>query len=189
MRKWGVINSQPYSFNAVFFSRVCIEKGIDIVLEVARLMPIIEFHIYGPISNDCFEILYRAIFCTRNVYYHGLFVNDGEAIYRELRNYNVLLFPTGWGGEGVPGVIVESKIAGIPTIASNICYNAEIVHDYSDGIIIRNNTTKDLMDALATIMNDKVLQNKLKDGAIRDSENYFIEGYLDRIICKLQDIV
>lgn len=45
-----------------------------------------------------------------------------------------LLLPSKWSGEGVPGALVESKMAGIAAIVSDWNFNAEIVKNDSEGI-------------------------------------------------------
>lgn len=43
--------------------------------------------------------------------------------------YDLHLFPSRWRNEGVSGVLVEIKMAAVPSIVSDICYNAELIRD------------------------------------------------------------
>lgn len=52
-----------------------------------------------------------------------------------LQKYDALIFPTHYGGEGCPGILVEALSAGIPIIASNWKYNSEFVRDGVNGFL------------------------------------------------------
>ena len=46
-----------------------------------------------------------------------------------LKNYFALLFPTYYDGEGFAGTLIDAFSAGVPVIASDWKYNAEIVNE------------------------------------------------------------
>lgn len=50
-------------------------------------------------------------------------------VYEELNNYDIMLLPTRWEGEGVSGALIESKMAGITAIVSDWHVNSETVRD------------------------------------------------------------
>ena len=126
--------------HCVFFSRVSPDKGVDIVVEVAHQLKHVDFHIYGELSDEYSEAFHNVLQDSPNVQYHGVFTGKNEEVYEELRKYDVMLFPSRWPFEGVPGILVETKIAGIPSIVSDICYNTEIVEDGVSGIVLKENT-------------------------------------------------
>lgn len=170
----------------MFLSRVCQDKGIDIVLKAAQLLPDVAFHIYGPINEDSFEILYDTICKTNNVFYHGIFSGKDDLLYRELSKYDVVLLPTRWASEGVPGILVEAKIAGIPAIVSDVCYNAEIIHNEVDGIVLKNNDEYCLSDAIRRLLENNRLYRDIKTGSKNDSESYYVESYIDSLVKQIK---
>ncbi len=49
-----------------------------------------------------------------NVKYLGIFDSVAGDVVKELNQYDIHLFPTMCPHEGVPGVIAETKLAGVP---------------------------------------------------------------------------
>lgn len=178
----GLILNKTYVMQTVFFSRVCLDKGIDIVLKTAQLMPDVAFHIYGPIDEDSLDLFYDTICKLDNVFYHGIFSDKNELLYKELSKYEVVLLPTRWASEGVPGILVEAKIVGIPAIVSNICFNSEIIHDEVDGIVLKDNNEICLSEKIRNLIKNKQLYRTIKNGSKGDAESYYVEAYIDSII-------
>lgn len=169
-------------FSAVFFSYISKLKGADVVLEVAQKMPGIDFHFYGRIDES-----YKSEFSTacdnlHNVEYHGIYDSASADAIDELCKYDVHLFPTAYSTEGVPGVIVETKIAGVPTIATDICYNSDLIEDGVDGFLIRSHCSDDLVNCLLVLERTPELLNSMKKNARLSSEDYFIDNYIDEIV-------
>ena len=166
---------------------VTTDKGIDIILDTAKSLPEVEFHIYGEIDSAYSYTFSNQINSLTNVTYHGVFKGRDAEVYEELSKYDVMLFPTRWKNEGVPGVLVESKIAGIPAIVSDICYNAEIVEDGVSGIVLKENTTEELAKAIERPDADREELYRLKCGAKQSAEMYYIENYIGDILKKLEE--
>lgn len=78
----------------VFFSQIQPEKGADLVLEAARMLPHVEFSFYGDIVDDYKDIFMSRVNAQQNVSYYGVFKGSIDAVYGELSKYDVLLFPT-----------------------------------------------------------------------------------------------
>lgn len=169
----------------VFFSYIQPEKGVDIILDVAEKMPDVEFIFYGnivPVYSDTFtERIARLPNCT----YKGIFKGDNEEVYRELRQYDVLLFPTEWDTEGVPGILVEAKIAGLPCIVSDKSYNSELVRNHAEGIVTERNNPENLAKAIEMLNANRELLQKLSDGSFRSAERFYIESYIREIAGEL----
>ncbi len=172
---------------AVFFSRVSPDKGIDIILDVARTLSTVEFHLYGEIDSDYHDVFTKELDQLANATYHGVFKGKDAEVYDELSKYDVMLLPTRWKFEGIPGVLVEAKIAGIPSIVSDICYNAEIVEDGISGIVLKENTAICLTEAIRHLDQNRSELAKLKFGAKKSAERYYIDNYLEDILKKLEE--
>ena len=175
------------SIRCVFFSRISPDKGMDIVLDAAKKRPDVEFHMYGEIDSDYHDVFIREIDQLGNATYHGVFKGKDAEVYDELSKYDVMLLPTRWKFEGIPGVLVEAKIAGIPAIVSDICYNAEIVEDGVSGIVLKDNTAICLTEAIAQLDQNRAELEKLKIGAKQSAERYYIDNYMGDILDKLEE--
>lgn len=170
----------------VFFSQVQPEKGADLVLEAARMLPHVEFSFYGDIVDDYKDIFMSRVNAQQNVSYYGVFKGPIDAVYGELSKYDVLLFPTKWDIEGVPGILVEGKIAGLAEIVSNKSYNAELVQDGVEGVVIAENTGNCLAAAIQQLAEDRDFLNSMKKGSRESSERYYIENYIESIADNLR---
>lgn len=170
------------TLKVVFFSQISINKGIDIVVAAAEKLRNIHFHIYGEIVKGFEEEFFNSISHLENVDYHGVFRGKEEEVYLELMKYDVLVLPTRWKSEGVPGVLVEGKIAGLPAIVSDVAYNAEIVSDGISGVLLKENTAEELVSVILNLNEDRKTLMKLKEGALMSSEMYIIDQYTNRII-------
>lgn len=177
-KKYSDVNK----FRCVFFSLIQLEKGVDIIIETARQLPEIEFVFYGVIDEK-----YKAEFeacCSElnNVSYKGIFGGSAEETYNELQQYDVLLLPTRWKAEGVPGVLIEAKIAGVPAIVSNHNYNAEIVTDQYDGIVMQELTANCLKRSICSLVTNPTMQKNMSMNAQIAAEKYYIEKYIDELV-------
>lgn len=121
---------EPYIFS--MFSRVCKTKGMteaaEAVAEVnCRLgRPVAQLRIYGPVEEayqeEFSQVLSRHEDCVR---YLGCIPQDQSV--EVLRDSFMLLFPSVYPGEGMPGTIIDAFSAGLPVIATDWHFNAQLV--------------------------------------------------------------
>lgn len=158
--------------NLVFFSRVIKEKGILILLDAMDKINNenlnIKLTIFGPIYDESIK---HEIEKKENVVYSGILDPSSDSLYDTLNQYDLMIFPTFYNGEGFPGAIVDAFISAIPVIASNWKYNAEIITDGYNGRIIDNNS-----DTLSKILKHYYLNinelDSMKNNAKFSSINY-----------------
>lgn len=179
-------NNNP--IKCVFFSFIDETKGADIVLESAVKTTNIEFHFYGEIGEVFKKCFFDSIAMCDNIYYHGVFKGTDNEVYEELRKYDVLLLPTKWKAEGIPGILVESKIACIPAIVSDVNYNKEIVINGTDGIVLKKNNSNHLSQAIEKLNEKSELLLQMRSECKKESEQYYIDTYLDLILNSLESI-
>lgn len=173
----------------IYIGRICEEKGILEILKAAELLEknaidvMIDF--YGPIDKNI-ELEFK---CKnnelKNISYKGIIQADKDNIYEILANYDISLYPTKWKNEGIPGSIVESKIAGNAVICSKWKNNDNLVNNLKDGIVLNQNTSEDLYNAIYLLQNNQELLNELKINSKISAENYYIENYIDKILNKI----
>lgn len=175
--------------SCVFFSLVSPGKGARIVLDAAQKLPEIDFHFYGRIEHDYEFEFSSTVAATPNVSYHGVFDSVADDAISELNKYDIHLFPTLCPNEGVPGVIVETKMAGVPTIASDRGYNAELVTDGVDGILTHTDTAAELAGLLRSLAANPARINLMKAEALASSEYFYIDKYIDLLTADLAEAV
>lgn len=169
----------------VFFSYIQPQKGVDIILDAAKQLKDIDFVFYGNTDPSYTEEFQKEISQLTNCVHKGIFKGSNDEVYKELKQYDVLLFPTNWDTEGVPGIIVEAKIAGLPCIVSNKSYNSELVENYNEGIVLDVNDAGCLINAIKLLDNDRELLKYLSDGSYNSSDRFYIENYIIRIVEEL----
>lgn len=135
------------------FSRVMKSKGIEDAAIAIRLANNTRgtntFHldVYGfiePNETDWFDSLQSEY--QSELTYKGLIpFNQSTEVLKE---YYGLLFPTYYSGEGFAGTLIDAFAAGLPVIASNWKYNAEIISDGTEGIIVPVHDTCKLAEAI-----------------------------------------
>lgn len=174
-----------HQFKCVFFSYIEKMKGVDNIIRASELLPQIHFDFWGEISSEYKNHFFSSISHNCNCKYNGCFKGNMDEVYKILEQYDVLLLPTKWKSEGVPGILVEAKIVGLPAIVSNNSYNAEIVKDGVDGFVLKENTPEALVEAIKKIYKNPRLNVKLKKGCKDTAQKYYIENYIPSIVKKI----
>ena len=170
----------------VYFSQIEPEKGVDRILEAAAKVPGMQFHFYGRIVPGYREIFLEGIKGRNNIHYHGVFTGTTEAVYRELSRYDVLLLPTRCKTEGLPGILIEAKIAGLPLVISGINYCRELVEAGIDGFVLEEDTPVCLAKALQTLDEDRDGLLSMKLASRESAEQYYIDACAKEILGVLQ---
>lgn len=97
---------------------------------------------------------------------------------KKLNEYDILLFPTHWKGEGVPGILVEAKMAGLAVIASPMNFNAEIIReDKDEGFLLKKDYPNEMLEIIQKCMKDKKLLEHIKLESYRSRKRYAISEY------------
>lgn len=163
----------------VFLGRVIEDKGIDVILDSTR-------HFNEGITVDIFGSLDGKYTkeCIRSkseglVQYKGVLAH--EQVHDALFNYDVLILPTFYQGEGYPGVIVEAYSHGLPVIATQWRAIPEIVDD-SCGILIPIHSPEALSDAMNSLNDDMKLYARLQRGAFAKRLMFSDKYWADRFV-------
>ena len=81
--------------------------------------------------------------------------------------------------EGVPGVILEAGMQGIPTVAVQVGGVSEVVQDGATGLLLQKHDTKAFADAVCRLINDPSLRTKLGQSA-----RAFVSGHYSLDACR-----
>lgn len=136
--------NRSYQKRFVFLGHVNEYKGIDYLLEaISNLDASYTVHIYGAIQDK----KYHAAFQNSNVY-QGLLGKD--EVLTTLQEYDVLILPTHYRGEGYPGAIIEAYSLGLPVITTDWRAIGEIVDAEKTGLLIPTKSTAALVKAMET---------------------------------------
>lgn len=156
-------------------------KGVFEIIEASlRFNENVLVDFYGDFKDEFDSEIFNGL---ANVRYCGK-IKHNEMV-GTMRKYDALLLPSYHPGEGYPGVIVEAYLAGIPVIASNFQSIPEIV-DPECGILVEAKSVDDLYIAMQTLVNNKVLYQKLSLGAYLKGKHFQAQIWSDYFIdiCK-----
>lgn len=172
------------------FSRIMKEKGIEdainVIKDVNQEMNKVVYclDIYGPIDNDYkdrFNQL-RSEF-PEYIQYLGV-VNFNESV-DVLKNYNVLLFPTRFRTEGIPGTILDAYSAGVPVIASEWNSAKELIDDGETGFIYEFENIELLKRTLIKIAYEPNILNGMRLKCLTKAYNYTADKVIKVLLEKL----
>lgn len=169
----------------VFLSRIIPEKGCNIIIEAIRTLAsqykervCVDF--YGPIENSYEAEFYQRINSEPNISYKGFLDLRNHQNYDILANYDVMLFPTYWHGEGFPGIMIDAFVSGLPIIASDWNLNADIIEDGKTGIILKNNNVETLREAIVYCVDNKSFVKSLSKECQGRAHDYNIRNVLSK---------
>lgn len=188
-REIKIKNNNTDFLKLVFFSNISKEKGTDIIFDALDKLKSLNINclvdFYGHIEKSYQNEFYEEIKKRNNTEYCGVFQQTKNELYEMMSEYDFLLLPTKSKTEGVPGVLVEAKIAGVPSIVSNLSYNADIIENGIDGYVLNNNNSEELSKTIHKIAMDRKEIVFFKKSAIISSEYYMIEGYIEAMLKEL----
>ena len=177
--------AEPYRICT--FSRVMREKGIEDAVEAVKAVnahfgrTVYTLDIYGqvdPGQTEWFDNL-KSTF-PEGICYRGVVPFDGSV--EVLKDYFALLFPTYYEGEGFAGTIIDAFCAGVPVIASDWKYNAEIVTDQYDGVLVTPRDVESLTAKLIEICNHADDWNNMKRNCLKKAQRFRPESALAELI-------
>ncbi len=162
------------AFQFVFVGRISQGKGIMEIIKASEILKLqnINFCIdfYGPVEDQ---------FPLNNgiLNYKGFLDIQGDPVksYTMLAEYDCMLFPTYWMGEGFPGVIVDAYVSGLPVIASNWNMNSEIIEEGKNGFLIEPKNAEALAEKMFYVIENKEKLQEIRINNLARAKDYHID--------------
>ena len=169
------------SLKLVFVSRVTESKGVLTILEALNSLSrdCISCTFFGPCDVELKEAISRNAFANYGGYLD--FYSNPEESYCKLAEYDTMVFPTKWHGEGFPGVFLDAFMVGLPVICSDWNMNSEVIQDGYNGIVLRENNAECLAEAINKIDTNRVWLNELSKNSKASFDQYDFEMAKGRI--------
>ncbi len=176
-------DSQKLCRKFVFLGHVKPLKGIEELIAAGeRLGEGVSIDVYGPLMDGITEARFAGL--TR-VRYRGT-IPPGTGV-RMLQDYDAMVFPTFWPGEGYPGVVIEAFAAGLPVIATRWRNIPEIV-DETCGMLIEPRNVDALYEALQKLVQDDELFHRLRHGALRQRDFFDSRRWVEKFVIWCQEL-
>lgn len=177
-----------------FVSRVEQSKGLDTLLKAAHR--ICELQLDGKISIDFYGQKNDCYF-DNNLANIQMFTYKGvlqpNEVIPTLKQYDTLIFPTYYEGEGCPGILVEALSAALPIIASDWKYNSEFVKDGINGFLCETFDVEAYVKAFL-VLADPVLRTQMSKQSYMLSKDFAVNSAREKVsiylkICKCPEPV
>ncbi|MBO5632959.1 MAG: glycosyltransferase family 4 protein [Aeriscardovia sp.] len=178
----------PGFLRVVFMARINKMKGLDLVFKLGdsinnlKLGQKISIDFYGPLQNEDNDEKYFNENIAKYSFMSYLGPVEPENIYTTLEKYDVMILPTHYYTEGLPGSVLDAYIAGIPVVVTNWKHAPEFVDDNSTGLIIpfKDDGSALFKSILHLLQNEELLQ-RMKHNARNKSFDYSAEQALIQI--------
>ena len=168
------------------FSRVQELKGItDAILTIRKISDKIcdvkiHLDIYGPIDTDYEEIFLELIKKNQDIIsYKGCI--DANLSVEYLMDYFMLLFPTKYYNEGVPGTIIDAMAAALPVIASDWHYCKEMIEHSVNGLVYDFYDEHGLEEMIKYAISHRELINHMKKNCLIKAQEYMYFNVIEKI--------
>ena len=121
------------------FSRVIKEKGInDAIDAVARInsrfnKTVYTLDIYGPVDKN-YETEFKNLVNVNKKFVRYCGIIDPLQSVSTVKNYFLLLFPTHYFTEGIPGTIIDAYFSGVPVVAPCWKNHQDVIKNRETGL-------------------------------------------------------
>ncbi len=173
----------------VCLSRLCYQKGIDVLLQAWNLVhkqaPQARLIIAGsgPLQTQL-ERLAQALDILDSVEFVGV-QGDVQSL---LHQSNLAVLPSRW--EGMSVAILEAMACGLPCVASRVSGSEDIIQHGVNGLLVEPEDYRGLAEALLTLLDDPGLIQKYGHAARATIEqHYSIEHITDTYIELYRSVV
>lgn len=175
--KFNPHKSESAKLRIVFMARIMKQKGLDWIFDLAD-------YIVDNGFNDRYSITFFGqiaeedrTFFEENVRKYGFVEYQGalqpEEIHETLSKYDVLLLPTHFYTEGLPGSVVDAYISGIPVIVTEWKHAREFVDDGLCGYIVPFENGKcQMIDRVVSLEKDRSILMQMKKNALAKREEF-----------------
>ena len=164
----------------VFLARVNKMKGLDTMFSLANHVDntyggnAITIDFFGPIHQPDAEYFYEGLKKYHCVKYRGELLP--EKINETIERYDVMVLPTHYYTEGLPGSVIDAYMSGIPIIVSRWKHATEFVKDGITGFIIPFESGEEkLIEIINMLFSDSILLHEMKKNACEERIKYTSE--------------
>ncbi len=151
----------------VYFGRFSVEKGIDTLINVCKMLPDIKFIFAGtgPLEEDT-----KGIDNIENVGF-----KTGDELATLIREARLSIYPSQWY-ENCPFSVMESQMYGTPVIGANIGGIPELIQVGKTGELFESGNAQQLKDTILKLYSNPELLNSYtencKDVSFDNAEQY-----------------
>ncbi len=164
--------------------RLTYQKAPEYFIEIAKLIEKTEtsknirYEIWGTGElKETLEKLISKYGLESKVFLMGYMYDKAET----LSKFDVFVLTSRY--EGIPYVILEAMSAGVPVVTADAGGTSEVIENGRNGILLPRGELKLMADSIINLLNDKKLNNSLKEEAYLDFKNkWTVEKTITKIL-------
>jgi glycosyltransferase involved in cell wall biosynthesis len=150
----GRVHRPDAAVRALYVGNFLVDKGLEHIRSVSRLLPDVHFHLVGEDVDGMFD---GPDPVPENV---TLFAPmDRESVLAKMRESDLYVFPS--RSEGFPNSVLEAMAMGLPVVATRVGAIPEMVEDGKGGYLVARDDVEGLARAVRTLAGDARLREKM----------------------------
>lgn len=154
----------------LFIGRICEEKGVYIIEQIAERMADIDFFLIGPCQ------------IKEKIKGHNIHFKDSieqSKVIKTIKEYDLVILPS--YSEGFPMIYLESMVAGVPVITNNVGA-ANDVFSNNEYLIFHNNNIDEIIRKIEVLNNKELRVSISKNNYIKVKEEYSLNQCVNKLI-------
>jgi glycosyltransferase involved in cell wall biosynthesis len=172
---------QTEEIKFVYYGRIIKEKGIEEAIKLINRLNSeninCTLYIYGQCQKEYLKYLEKSF--SKKIVYCGEIKPNNKIEYEILSKYDILIFPTEYDGECLPGALIDAYISELAVVASNWKYAKECILNGKNGIIFEYKNYEDMyIKTKELIESGKIMEYKKKSFEL--SKDYIIDKVLQK---------
>jgi glycosyltransferase involved in cell wall biosynthesis len=171
--RWNL--NQDIHHKGVFVSRVTKTKGVSIlgeaVVNLAKQGVKISLDVYGPM-DETYEAEFQELVASSDglIQYKG--VISPQEVQSTLVNYHFLALPTYHWGEGLPGILVEAGLAGVPIVITRFNALTEYFTHGESALFVDPKDVEGLENGMKELVGNDPLAKGLSEGILHATASF-----------------
>ena len=163
------------NFKCCIFSRIEEKKGITVAIDTINKINYdtktkVTLDIYGKVSKEYEKKFKQMLSNSNNTNYKGT-ISPNMSV-NVIEKYDLLLFPTLYFTEGIPGTIIDSYFSGVPVLASKWENFNEIIEDNVTGFGFKFADNDDFYNTLKNVISNRKFLSKMREKCLEASNFY-----------------
>lgn len=159
----------------IYVGRVCKEKGCDNIINIAKLVPTIEFIIIGKLSEE-----FENIELPENVVMTGEISN--EEVLEQMRQSDIFIFPT--HSEGFPCALLEAMAIGLPIITTPVGAIPDMLED-KGGVYCQVGNEEQYIEQINNLILDRKKRLEMSEWNKKKVMNSYLQNKVINDIFKI----
>ncbi|GAA0367813.1 glycosyltransferase family 4 protein [Bacillus horti] len=168
---------------AIFVGQVKEPKGVFDILAALEGNEQLSCDFYGTIFEKDRAAFMEQVEKLENATYKGEI--SSEQVVQTIREYDILLLPSFYPGEGYPGVVIEAFFAGVPVLATYWNDLSDIVINHYNGVLVPIQSPEKIRSKLAKFVEQPTRLRLLEEGATEAAHKYTEKEILGKLLALL----